>query len=332
MKTKAVMAIMAVLFLLSMILVQPTTAMPDTFYTVGTATAEWSTEQKKSGDYSVKLYVEDGTQHWAEVSIPVDIVIEDIAELTFWEYIESYTTGWDVNVVLGVDCDGDGFEADVAGWHVPSPGHDPSKLGDDSFVEMDGTLGSNPPVEEWHEIDALGTAQWWTPNSTGDSFASFYGDFASFLDWLDTGSDDSRIDKDDTVKVIKLLIGGSSSWMGETAYVDYVILNDAVVLDEPGVEDAITLLEDLKAEINELSSQNGVDLKKPAAKRKATLMSKVNEVIAKVDAEDYKGAMMKLKKDIRPKLDGKSRQTWATHPLTELLEKIDFTIDMLKTL
>jgi len=306
--------------------------MPDIFHTVGTAAAEWSTEQKKEGDYSVKLYVKDGRYDWAEVSIPVDVAMEDVTELSFWEYIESYSTGWDVNVVLGVDCDGDGFEADVAGWHVSPPGHDPDMLGDDSFVEMDGAKGTNPPTGTWQEIDALVTPQWWTPNEAGDGFASFYGDFASFLAWLDTSSDDSKIDKGDRVNAIKLVLGGSSNWRDETSFVDYAVVNGAVVLDEPGAEDAMALLEDLKAEIDELSDKDRVDLKKPAAKRKAALTHKVDEVIAKVGAEDYKVAIMKLKRDIRPKLDGKSRQTWATHPLTEILDKIDFIISILKTL
>lgn len=200
---------------------------------MGDATAEWSTEQKCLGVYSVKLYVDDGTHDWAEVSIPVDIAIEEITSLSFCEYIDSYgINGWDVNVVLGVDCDGDGFEANVAEWHVVFP-HNPSMLGDDSFVEMDGALGGSPPTGDWHVIDAFSTSQWWTPDVAGTGFATFYNNFASFLAWLDTGSDDSRVDIGDRVKVLKLLIGGSLNWNDETAYVDCAIINSVTVLEDP---------------------------------------------------------------------------------------------------
>jgi len=241
MKTKVITRIMLTLFLVSMLTMifnaTPVSASPGvTFYRVGDATAEWSTEQKCSGVYSVKLYVNDGTHDWAEVSIPVDIAIEEITSLSFCEYIDSYgINGWDVNVVLGVDCDGDGFEADVAGWHVVSA-HNPTMLGDDSFVEMDGALGGSPSTGSWHVIDALSTSQWWTPDAAGTGFASFYSNFASFLAWLDTGSDDSRIDKGDRVKVIMLVIGGAGSWMDEIAYVDCVEINEAAILDDPIVD------------------------------------------------------------------------------------------------
>ena len=46
----------------------------------GDGTAEWTTDQAQIGSYSVELYVSDGTTDWAEVSIPVDIAIEEIAE------------------------------------------------------------------------------------------------------------------------------------------------------------------------------------------------------------------------------------------------------------
>jgi len=95
------------------------------------------------------------------------------------------------------------------------------------------------------------------------------------------------------------------------------------------VIDPIALLEDLKDEIDELSDD---DLKKPAAKRKVALLNKVDEVIAKVDAEDYEGAIMKLKKDIRPKLDINAKQTWLVVPHPELLTKIDAVVEILEGL
>jgi len=88
-------------------------------------------------------------------------------------------------------------------------------------------------------------------------------------------------------------------------------------------------LEDLKTEINALTSG---DLKPPVADRKVALIDKINEVIAKIVAGDYMGAIMKLEKDIKPKLDGVSKQTWAMYPLEDLLEKIDAVVGILKGL
>ena len=127
---------------------------------VGSATAEISTATYVSPNNSVKLYVKDGSVDWAEVSIPVDIALEDINVLSFWERVTLYTTsGWDVNVVLCVDADNDGtFEADVAGWHV-TDSHNATLLGGDSFIEMDGALGPLSGALSWTQVNALTTAQ-----------------------------------------------------------------------------------------------------------------------------------------------------------------------------
>ncbi len=194
----------------------------------------WSTSDKHSGTSAAKLYVLDGTQDWAGVDVPADLEVGDITSLSFWELIESYgpPRGWSVNVILGVDADGDGvFEADLDAWHIGGLQHDPSALNGDSFIEMDGAV-PDPPTGVWTNTDAYNVAQWWTPNAAGNGFASFYGTYGGFLAWLDTGSDDSRVDKTDKVKLVKLVIGGSGSWNDETALVDELSLNSNVILDD----------------------------------------------------------------------------------------------------
>ena len=212
---------------------------------VGSATAEISTATYVSPNNSVKLYVKDGSVDWAEVSIPVDIALKDINELSFWERVTSYTTsGWDVNVVLGIDLDGDDvFEADVAGWHV-TDSHNATLLGGDSFIEMDGALGKLGAPLGWTQVNALTTAQWWTPNSTGDGLSgsgygftvppALYCSFADLLTRIGNVTWDTNI-PNTTVKVkcVKLLIGGSGSWMDETAYIDDVIINGVTYDFEP---------------------------------------------------------------------------------------------------
>jgi hypothetical protein len=203
---------------------------------VGSATAEISTATYVSPTHSVKLYVKDGSVDWAEVSIPVDIALKDINKLSFWERVTSYTTsGWDVNVVLGVDVDGDGvFEADVAGWHV-TDSHNATLLGGDSFIEMDGALGPLGAPLGWTQVNALTTARWWTPNFTGDGLSKdLYCSFADLLTKIGEGGWDTNIlNTGMKVKCVKLLIGGSGSWMGETAYVDDVTINGKTYDFEP---------------------------------------------------------------------------------------------------
>jgi hypothetical protein len=89
------------------------------------------------------------------------------------------------------------------------------------------------------------------------------------------------------------------------------------------------LLEDLKAEIGDLPDE---DFKRPAADRKAALIDKIDDVIAKIVAGDYKGAIMKLEKDIRPKLDVNAKQSWLVIGHAELLAKIEEVVGILEGL
>jgi len=88
-----------------------------------------------------------------------------------------------------------------------------------------------------------------------------------------------------------------------------------------------TTLEDLKTEIKDLSDDQ---FRPPAANRKAALIDKINEVIAKIDAGDYQGAIMKLSEDIRPKLDSNAKQSWLVEDHPELLDKIGTMVGILQ--
>lgn len=195
--------------------------------TEGEGVAEW-TRINFSGIYSVRLYVEDGSTDWAEVSILVDIAIEDIAELKFWEMVESYApNGAGFNVILGIDLDEDGaFESNLPEWHQGQDSHTLEVLNGDAFVEMDAHYWQNPPTGEWMKRNALTEGYWWAPDTTGTGFCSYWGNFAGFLAFLGGKANDSIIPNSDArVLVIKILIGGSGSWMDETVYVDYVTIN-----------------------------------------------------------------------------------------------------------
>jgi len=191
-------------------------------------------------DSSVGLYVLDGSKDWAGVDIGVDIALKDIAKLSFWEYIESYTLkGWDVNVILGIDADGDDvFEADIPGWHIGPNAWTLEALKGDTFIEMDGALGGDPSKGVWTQIDALPVSQWWTPDKSGAGFAksdtypwTFYDTFDKLITvFIPDSTQTSLIPNVNAhVKLVKLLIGGSINWQDETAYVRGLSLNDKYI-------------------------------------------------------------------------------------------------------
>jgi len=220
------------------------------FQTGGSGTAEWSSDEYNSESRSAKLYVVNGVTDWAEVSIPVDIALKDITELKFMEYIKSYgpaqatgVAGWSVNVVLGIDADGDDiFEADVAEFHVGTNAWTLDALHGDTFIEMDGALGV-PPVDTWTEIDALSVAQWYTPDKdcitfagSDDTVPSFYGSLADLVTKLipDPSQNSLILDATARVKCVKLVIGGSVNWNFETAHVDDVTIDGTTYDFEEG--------------------------------------------------------------------------------------------------
>jgi len=186
----------------------------ETFQTIGNGTAEWSNIENHSAPYSARLYVPNGAVDIAAVEYEVDIALEDITELSFWQKI-SNTYG--VNVILGIDTDGDGvYEAQDKPWHFS---HNPADLGDDSFISMDGM---NPSTGSWEEVDTTGISQWWTPNNAGDGFCAEFG--WNYLSDIQSTAK-CRVEPTDRVKVIRLVIGGSGAWMNKVAFVDDININ-----------------------------------------------------------------------------------------------------------
>ncbi len=200
----------------------PRIPIPEEFQIIGDGTAEWTDLESYIGDYSARLYVIDGTRDIAAVEFDVDIALEDITDLSFWQKIAN-TYG--VNIILGIDADGDGvYESQDKPWHFS---HNPVDLGDDSFIEMDGLAGSSG---NWEEVDTLDISRWWTPNNAGDGFCPEFG--WNYLSGIQSSSK-CRIDPKDHVKVIRLLIGGSGTWMDKVAFVDDITLNEKIIKLEP---------------------------------------------------------------------------------------------------
>lgn len=200
----------------------PKVPMPpyDEFQTHGNGTAEWAELENYFGNYSARLYVPDGTVDIAAIEFDVDIALEDITELSFWQKISN---SYGVNVILGIDADGDGtYESLDKPWHFS---HSPADLGDDSFISMDGM---SPSSGSWEEVDTTSISHWWTPNNVGDGFCADFG--WNYLSDIQSASK-CRIEPTDRVKVIRLLIGGSGTWMDKVAYVDDITLNGKIILE-----------------------------------------------------------------------------------------------------
>jgi len=203
---------------------------------VGGGTAEWSSDEYHSESRSAKLYVVNGGTDWAEISIPVDIAIESFTALSFYEYIDDYDpNGFTVQVILGIDADGDDdFEADLAAWHQGPDSHTATPLKGDTFIEFEFAGGEGPTKDTWTERDALNDFSVWLPKADGTSGGmGYYGPYSGFLALLEGTSDDSAIDAGMRVKEVILQIGGSGSWMAETAYVDDVTINGVTYDLEP---------------------------------------------------------------------------------------------------
>ncbi len=184
----------------------------------GNGTAQWSADTANSGSYSVKL--DTGIEpwnDWAEVSIPVDIPLKDISSLSFWKMVvagycspASYPCGWNPGIMLAIDADGNGsFDGDInlAG-----------SLGGDAYVAGEFTKGLTEYDSAFVLVDACNDMAWWGADSTG--WSPYYGSLSGFQAeyW-------GEIDPDDHVKLIKIVIGSTGSWMDETVYVDDLTIN-----------------------------------------------------------------------------------------------------------
>lgn len=158
------------------------------------------------------LYVEDGTQEIAHVTYVLDtpIALEDLVELTFFQELIYGEGKYGANVILGIDVDGDGYEADDLAWHIGTTQHSPTVLGDDTFIAMDGA-----PLGSAVKVDALSRSGWWTPNVAGDGLSStLYCSFNDLLTRIDEGGWDTNVPNTSVqVSLIRLVIGGSGSWV-----------------------------------------------------------------------------------------------------------------------
>ena len=125
--------------------------------------------------------------HLWELATPV--ALQDITELTFFQELIHGEGSFGANVILGVNVEGDSYEADDLAWHIGDTQHDPDVLGADTFVSMDG---ANP---DQAKVDAPSEPRWWTPNEAGDGHAGTGTCYATLAD-LVAGCTDVRFEPD----------------------------------------------------------------------------------------------------------------------------------------
>lgn len=166
----------------------------------------------------ILLYVEDGTKEIAHVTYILDepIALEDLVELVFFQELVYGTGSFGANVILGIDVDGDGYEANDLAWHIGTTQHTLAALGDDTFISMDGASSATV------KVDAMSISQWWTPDESGAGFAksdsypwTFYGSFSDLINvFLQDPTQTSLIpDASAQVCLIRFVVGGSGSWV-----------------------------------------------------------------------------------------------------------------------
>lgn len=197
------------------------------FEVVGGGTAEATSLQAFSGNESVGLQVIDGTTDMAAVVIPVDVALGDITSLKFYQRLANGAAAFGANIILGVDANENGtYDANDLAWHVGQP-HSSAVLNGDTFLEMDGV----PITDSWANIDAMSVGQWWTTNAAGDGLSSDC--YKTLPNFFTCSNMNPGLNSTSRVKVIKLVIGGSGSWMNLAVFVDSLELNGNVIISAP---------------------------------------------------------------------------------------------------
>ena len=225
MKRKFFSVLLALVLVLSFSLV---TAVPASaqdpgvsFHTAGAGIAEWSATKANTGSYSTKLSVLDGLSDMAGMCIDTNIPVNELRELTFWKYVESFgAKGWNPEVRLLIDADNDGLEFTIEDYinfdltpGGPGGVDRPHELfGDDGIVWCTDTTGGLTEVDtDWVKRDLFTDMGYW--------YYSYVDGANSTVKLEDLGTLPGTV-----VKVV-IFIGGSKSWMDETAYIDDITIN-----------------------------------------------------------------------------------------------------------
>lgn len=200
---------------------------------VGNGYVDWNTDVSSVGDSSAELSIPKGTSgnDFAGVDSFFDqfISIDSITSLTFETMVTEFEKAWVPIVLFGVDANDNGvFDAKPLEWIDTK---NPTYLGGDSILACEHPTGDIAnPMTAFETVDVFAEFKCYTVNTAGDNWDwSVYNPLSYFQ-----ANSVGQISPSDMVAMIKIHLGGNSNTQdGEIAFVDNVVLNGAVVIDEP---------------------------------------------------------------------------------------------------
>ena len=207
--------------------------------------AHWYNQEAVSGGFSVILNQPDGTESVVAVAREkgIDTTVLGIGtDLTFERKVLTCTPGlscWQPNIILGIDKDMDGkYEADDLRWQWSTidatPGGDPKLLHGDTFLQCEAQAPAGTPDPDWVFVDAYATFACYHPDATGTAYVN-YAPLGAYQ-FPGVGAIGGILPSS-RVLALKVLAGGSGSWLNYSALIDRVTLGQmgvpTVRIDEP---------------------------------------------------------------------------------------------------
>lgn len=202
--------------------------------------AHWYNQEAVNGRFSVILNQPDGTESVVAVAREKSLettILGIGTDMSFWRRVRECAPllgCFPPNIILGIDKDLDGkYEADDLRWQWSlvddAPGADPTLLHGDTFLQCEAQAPLTAPDPAFVFIDAYATYSCYHPDITGTTYDADY--FPLSVYQLGGGAPD--ILPTSRVLALKVLAGGSGSWIDYSALVDVVRLGGAVRIDEP---------------------------------------------------------------------------------------------------
>jgi hypothetical protein len=191
--------------------------------------ARWSRSDSVQGNFSIELRVNKGEKRAVAVGLPVNVALDAITSLTFWRRATAFTAGWSPVVLLGLDLTGDTrYRARDLRWEFSSPGYEPALLRGDTFIQCEAAGPLAGPDGAFVQVNVLTDYNCYHPAPSGIGYAGHYGPLSDYqaaqIDNIPPGA---------TVRMIKIIAGGSPNWQNFRALVDVVEVNGVQLLDEP---------------------------------------------------------------------------------------------------
>lgn len=211
-------------------------------FTQGAHSAHWYNQDAapSGGRFSVLLHQPNGAESVVAVTREkgIETTIAGIGvDLTYQRKILNCDPSgcFPPNIILGIDQNLNGrYDADDFQWQWSLVDEtplvaDPSHLHGDTFLQCEAAGPVATPDTTWVLIDAYATYNCYHPNTAGTNYDLDY--FPLSLYQLGLGAPD--VTPFSNVRALKVLAGGSGSWMAYDALVDKVTLANGLRIDEP---------------------------------------------------------------------------------------------------